>query len=146
MKPHRRVSVTRVIDAAPSTIFDLLADPRQHARFDGSNSVVAVKRAPERLSLGARFTMSMRMGLGYLTTNRVTVFDQNAAIAWHHAAQFVWRYDLAPVDGGTRVTESFTYDQPWGVVVDWLGWAERNRRSMAESLRRLEALVTTAER
>ncbi len=139
---HRRVSVTRQIGAAPSAIFDLLADARQHARFDGSGTVVAVRSAPERLFLGARFSMSMRIGLRYLTTNRVSAFEPDRVIAWHHAARFVWRYDLEPVDGGTRVTESFTYDQPWGIVIEWLGWPERNRRSMAATLERLEALAT----
>ncbi len=145
MRPHRSVSATRVIPAAPHVIFDVLADPRRHAQFDGSGSVVAVKRAPERLYLGAQFAMSMRMGLRYLTTNRVSAFDEGRVIAWHHAARFVWRYELEPVDGATRVTESFTYDPPWGVVVDWLGWAERNRRSMEASLERLAALVAPSD-
>ncbi len=142
MTTHRSVSASRVINAPSSVIFDLLAAPRQHPRFDGSGSVVAVRRAPERLSLGARFSMSMRLGARYRTTNHVSAFETDRTIAWHHAVRFVWRYDLEPVDGGTRVTESFTYDRPWGVVVDWLGWDERNRHSMEETLVRLERLAT----
>ncbi|MFZ8979420.1 MAG: polyketide cyclase / dehydrase and lipid transport, partial [Candidatus Nanopelagicales bacterium] len=49
------------IDAPPEQIFDLLADPRRHADFDGSGSVTGYASGPERLSLGAKFGMGMRI-------------------------------------------------------------------------------------
>jgi uncharacterized protein YndB with AHSA1/START domain len=139
----RRVSATRVIPAPPERIFNLLADPRQHARLDGSGTVRAPRRAPERLSLGATFAMDMKLGPGYVTSNKVVAFEENRCIAWHHVARFVWRYDLEPVDGGTRVTESFDYSVPWGVFMIPLKVPERNRQSMERTLERLEELVTT---
>jgi uncharacterized protein YndB with AHSA1/START domain len=141
---RRSVSVERTIAAPAPDIFNFLADPRQHARFDGSDSVRGVKDGPERLYLGARFTMNMKIGLPYLTRNVVVDFVENRSIAWHHFARFVWRYDLEVVPGGTRVTESFTYDQPWAPPVIWLGSPERNRRAMAASLERLERFVTSS--
>ena len=143
MNPARRVSATRTIAAPASVIFDLLADPRQHSRLDGSGTVVAVKEAPARLSLGATFTMDMKNKLGYRTKNRVVVFEENRAIAWHHVAQFVWRYDLEEVEGGTRVTESFTYDKPWAFVIIRAGWPEKNQLAMESTLERLEQIVTS---
>lgn len=143
MKKSRSVSATRFIPVAPSVIFELLADPRQHPRLDGSGTVVQVKQAPERLSLGATFSMDMKNKVGYRTTNRVVVFEENRAIAWHHVAQFVWRYDLVEVPGGTQVTESFTYDKPWAFVIIALGWPEQNRLAMESTLERLERLVTS---
>jgi uncharacterized protein YndB with AHSA1/START domain len=143
MSSSRSISMSRVVHAGPARIFDLLADPRQHASFDGSGSVNSVKSAPERLALGSTFSMRMRIGLGYVTRNRVVVFEENRAIAWHHFARCVWRYDLEEVDDGTLVTESFDYDRPWAFVVSALGFPERNRAAMEATLRRLEAAVTS---
>lgn len=132
-----------MIAATPSRIFDLLADPRQHALLDGSGSVSSVKSAPARLTLGSTFSMHMKMGLGYVTRNRVVAFEENRTIAWHHFALFIWRYDLEAVDGGTLVTESFNYERPWAFVIIAMGFPERNRRAMRATLKRLEAAVTS---
>jgi len=139
----RSVSATRTIPAPAATIFDLLADPRQHARLDGSGSITDVVAAPPRLFLGATFTMRMRIGAAYATRNVVSVFEENRAIAWHHFARFTWRYDLDEVSGGTRVTESFTYDNPLGYVIMVLRWPQRNQRAMERTLERLAAAVTS---
>ena len=142
MSSSRLISVSRLIPATPSRIFDLLADPRQHVRLDGSGSVTSVKKAPQRLALGSTFSMHMKLGLGYVTRNRVVQFQENRSIAWHHFALFVWRYDLEEVDGGTLVTESFNYDRPWAFVIIALGFPERNRAAMEGTLQRLETIVT----
>ena len=86
--------------------------------------------------------MDMKDGVGYFTRNKVVVFEENRAIAWHHWAQFVWRYDLEAVAGGTRLTESFDYSKVWGALIIPLGWPERNRHAMEATLLRIEALVT----
>jgi uncharacterized protein YndB with AHSA1/START domain len=143
MSSSRSISVSRLIHAPPSRIFDLLADPRQHVLLDGSGSVSSVKSAPARLALGSTFSMHMKMGFGYVTRNRVVVFEENRAIAWHHFALFIWRYDLEEVEGGTMVTESFNYDRPWAFAIIALGFPERNRRGMEGTLERLEAAVTS---
>jgi uncharacterized protein YndB with AHSA1/START domain len=143
MSSSRSISVTRMIAATPSRIFDLLADPRQHVRFDGSGSVDSVKSAPPRLALGSTFSMHMKLGLGYVTRNRVVAFEENRTIAWHHFAQFIWRFDLEDVDGGTLVTESFNYDRPWAFTIIALGFPERNRAAMEATLQRLESIVTS---
>jgi uncharacterized protein YndB with AHSA1/START domain len=132
-----------VINAPASKIFDLLADPRQHVKLDGSGSVSSVKSAPDRLALGSTFSMHMKMGLGYVTRNRVVEFEENRRIAWHHFSQFIWRYELEPVDGGTRVTETFDYDRPWALAIIAMGFPERNRLGMEGTLERLEAAVTS---
>ena len=142
MASARRVSATRLIHAPASKIFDLLADARQHPRLDGSTSVEGVVDAPERLFLGATFSLGMRLGIHYRTKNKVVVFEQDKCIAWHHFAQFVWRYDLEEVDGATRVTESFDYDKPWAFTIIALGFPEKNRRAMEATLARLEQIVT----
>jgi len=60
-----------------------------------------------------------------MTRNRVVEFEENRRIAWHHFAQFVWRYELEEVEGGTMVTESFNYDKPWAFVIIAMGFPRR---------------------
>jgi hypothetical protein len=104
------VSVERFISAAPGLIFEILADPRQHSKIDGSGSIKAAQiSAPPRLSLGAKFAMSMKIGVPYKMTNTVVEFEENRRIAWQHFGGHIWRYILEPVDGGTKVTEQFDY-------------------------------------
>ncbi len=142
MNAKRTVSATRFIAVPPPAIFDLLADPRQHSRFDGSGSVVKVRKGPDRLFLGAKFSMNMKIGFGYFVTNLVVAFEENTCIAWHHFSQFIWRYDLEEVPGGTRVTESFNYDKPWAFTVQLTHKNESNRRAMEATLERIEKIVT----
>jgi hypothetical protein len=142
MSKTRCVSATRLITAPATRIFDLLASPAQHVLLDGSGTVTGVRRGPTRLALGSSFSMDMKIGLGYHTTNRVVVFDENKSIAWHHFAQFIWRYDLEEVRGGTQVTESFNYDKPWAFVIIALGFPVRNRLGMEATLERLANAVT----
>jgi hypothetical protein len=130
------------MSAPPAAIFELLANPRKHSLFDGSGTVTGVKDAPLRLALGSTFSMDMKMKLGYVTRNRVVVFEENRSIAWHHLARFIWRYDLEEIEGGTKVTESFDYDRPWGFVIEPFKFPERNRVAMEATLRALEAIVT----
>jgi uncharacterized protein YndB with AHSA1/START domain len=111
------VSVERVIKAPPEAVFDLLADPAKHPAIDGSGSVKATTGdTPTRVSQGSVFGMSMKRGISYKMHNEVIEFEDNRRIAWQTgpgglAKSFVggriWRYVLEPVDGGTKVTESW---------------------------------------
>ncbi len=143
MSPDRIVSTSRVIPVSPSAIFDLLADPRKHGTFDGSGTVLAIRSAPTRLSLGATFSVHMKLyGVNYVVKNRVVAFKENKCIAWHHIAQFIWRYDLEEVPGGTKVTESFNFDKPWAFVINLWHKDDSNLRDMQATLERLEKVVT----
>jgi uncharacterized protein YndB with AHSA1/START domain len=140
----RRINATRTIHAPAATIFALLADPRQHVRLDGSGAISQLKSSPDRLFLGAKFTMHMKdFGVPYVTNNVVVDFVENKSIAWHHFSQFVWRYDLSEVDGVTTVTESFDYSPPWGVFIIPLGYPKRNEAAMQKTLEQLEKAVTS---
>ena len=111
------VSVERFIPAPPEAIFALLADASKHPDIDGSGAVKQVKDGtPQRLSLGSTFGMSMKMGVGYSMHNKVVEFEENKRIAWQAClagfmGRFVggriWRYELEPADGGTRVRETW---------------------------------------
>lgn len=142
------VSVERVIAAPPETIFDVLADPSQHPVIDGSGTVKHARDGtPARLSLGAKFGMSMRMGVPYAITNTVVEFEDGRRIAWRHIGGHRWRYELEPVGDGTRVRE--TYDWSTAMLGTRLyiaatGWPKRAEKAMTHTLERLDAHVTDA--
>jgi uncharacterized protein YndB with AHSA1/START domain len=143
MSDERVVSAVRLIAAPPAAIFDLLADPSAHQRFDGSGTVVAGRdNNPDRLSLGARFGMQMKMGLPYRITSQVVEFEENRCIAWRHFGRHVWRYQLEPVEEGTRVTESFEWGSSlFPPAYEWAGYPARHEANMARSLEQLATLV-----
>jgi len=108
--PSRKiVSVSQFVPATPQQVFDVLANPRMHPVIDGSGTVRGELQAPARLSLGAKFGMSMRVRFPYRITNTVVEFEEARQIGWRHFGGHVWRYLLTPVEGGTMVTEQFDY-------------------------------------
>jgi hypothetical protein len=123
-------------------VFAILADPRQHARIDGSGSVKEMLRGPERLTKGATFGMDMKLfGLPYKIRNTVVEFEEGRRIAWRHFGGHRWRYVLEPTAGGTKVTESFDYSR-YGLVprlvVELAGFPQRNREGIAHTLVKLK--------
>lgn len=140
---ERQVSVSRVIDAPPERVFDVLADPRQHAVIDGSETVKGELEGPERLEMGSRFGMKMRRGLPYRIHSTVVEFDENRRIAWAHFGKHRWRYELEPVEEGkTKVTETFDWSTaraPW--FIELAGYPRKHPPDMERTLERLAAHV-----
>jgi uncharacterized protein YndB with AHSA1/START domain len=149
------VSVKRLVPAPPEAVFDLLADASRHIELDGSGQLRGVTPdVPERLSLGATFGMTMHMGMGYTMTNTVIEFEENRRIAWKATiAGFmgrflggrIWRYELAPSEVGTTITES------WDISEDLQRFFLRSdkvtgatRDNITRSLARVEELTTPA--
>lgn len=141
------VSVDQIVHASPEEIFDLLADPRQHPVFDGSGTVRKTQGVtPQRLSLGAKFGMDMKMGIPYKITNEVIEFDEGKQIAWRHFGGHVWRYILEPVEGGTKVTEQFDYAKSRSkLFLKVTGAIAKNEKAMNNTLKNLEKHFTTSK-
>lgn len=140
----RRVSVSRVIPAPPERIFAVLTDPARHAEIDGSGSVQASRwSSDDRLVLGTKFGMAMRIGLPYRITNEVVEYEPDRRIAWRHFGGHRWRYELEPVEGGTRVTETFDWSTARvPVFIELARYPKRHVPSMERTLERLEGVVT----
>ncbi|MGB5952011.1 MAG: SRPBCC family protein [Ornithinimicrobium sp.] len=141
------VSESITIDAPASVIFDILADPRQHSRIDGSGSVKGSTVGPDRLEKGATFGAKMKLfGVPYKISNRVVEFEDDARIAWRHFGGHRWRYILKPLgDAQTEVTEQFDYSRYKKIPAKGLEAANfpaRNREGIQQTLR---ILKTTAE-
>jgi hypothetical protein len=150
--PRDTESVERVIPAAPETIFALLADPSRHQEIDGSGSVRDAKSNPQRVKLGDQFGMTMKRGVPYSTTNTVVEFEDNRRIAWKTCSTSfvgkllggpIWRYELEPVEGGTRVRESWDISESKAEKpIISLGMVRKDtRKSMEKTLEKIEKLV-----
>ena len=133
-----------VINAPAAKIFDLLADPHAHARFDGSGTITESISGPARLYEGAKFGMAMKIKVPYRITNTVVSFEENKKITWCHLMKWTWSYELEDLGNGqTQVTEIFDGSTIPALSQWWLkktGSIARNPKWMAKSLVALKAL------
>ena len=141
MSTDKIISITKFVPAPPQAIFDLLADPRKHNLIDGSGSVQAARMdAPDRLSLGAKFGMDMKIGLKYRITNEVVEFDEPRQIGWRHMGGHIWRYIIEPAEGGSQVTEQFDWNQNRApLMLKLMNAQSKNKKSIEATLDRLAA-------
>lgn len=132
------------IDAPAQVIFDLLANPAAHQRFDGSGTVKNAISGPERLYLGARFGMAMKIKVPYRIKNTVVAFEENKKITWCHLMKWTWCYELQAISPyQTVVTESFDASKIPPFAKWWLkktGAMDHNPRWMAKSLVKLKSI------
>lgn len=133
-----------VIKAPASKIFDLLANPATHRLFDGSDTIQKSIAGPERLSLGATFSMAMKVKIPYRIKNTVVAFEEDKEITWCHLMKWTWSYELVDLgNGSTQVTESFDASAIPGYAARWLkmtGAMAHNPKWMAKSLVRLKLI------
>jgi hypothetical protein len=141
------VSESLVLPAEPQRLFDIVANPAMHPVIDGSGTVQRVQDGnPDRLSLGAKFGMDMKLGAPYKITNTVIEFEDGRRVAWRHFNGHIWRYLFEPVEGGTKVTEQWDarhlpiYKR---VGLQLTGFPGRNRAGIKATLQRLSELVTS---
>lgn len=147
---HQRAG-SIVIDAPAQAVFDVLADPAQHAVIDGSGSVRGQLSGPQRLSLGARFGMDMRIVVPYRIRNTVVEFDEGRRIAWRHMNGHRWRYELTPLpeeDSGpgsgsrTEVVETFDGTTArFPAALNLINAYDNNQIAILKTLVRLKAHV-----
>ena len=140
----RKTAARIVIDAPAQQIFDLIADPRCHPLFDGSGTLQGSISGPERLSLGAKFGMAMKIKVPYRITNTVVVFEEARKISWCHLMKWRWQYELIDLGNGTtQVTESFDASDIPFFAKHWLnltGAMAHNPKWMGKSLVNLKAI------
>jgi len=144
-------TVERVIPADASAIFDLIADPSRHREIDGSGTVRDTTTGSQRLKLGSEFGMKMKAGIPYSMVSKVIEFDENRRLAWQTTSPVpvlgrlvggrIWRYELEPVEGGTRVRESWDISQE-KVKALVRPLRKSTREAMEKTLERIEQVVT----
>ena len=147
------VTVERVIPVPPEAIFALIADPSRHHEFDGSGTVRTAKHVPAKLELGAEFGMNMRIVVPYAMKSKVIEYDESRRLAWQTIPAYpltgrlaggrIWRYELEPVEGGTRVRESWDISQERVFTKPIVrAAAGKTRQDMTRTLERIETLLT----
>ena len=96
-----------------------------------------------RLSLGSKFGDEHAHRAPLPISNEVVEYDKNRLIAWQHFGKHRWRYELEPVDGGTKVTETFDWSTARGPkFIELMGYPKKHPANMDKTLERLEAVVT----
>jgi hypothetical protein len=130
-----------VINAPAKKVFDFISMPGNHPLMDGSGMVKNKFSGPERLYLGAKFGMRMRLGIPYVIKNQVIEYQDNKSIAWQHLLHNVWRYELQEIDPNTTL-----------VIESWDGRKARSKwwvsdagkwvpTAMAKTLVKLKELI-----
>ena len=150
------VSVERVVAAPPEKIWALVADPRRHQDINGNDTVREAFDVPEKLSLGSTFGMNMDFGGEYTMTNTVIEYDENRRIAWQARPPAsgaawrnmfggrIWRYELEPIEGGTRVRESWDVSEEGKFGTRYLVrlYGSKTKANMQQTLERINTLAT----
>ncbi len=142
---HKQTSVSREIAAPPEKIFEVLSDASLHSVIDGSGTVKGPRKSGvQRLELGTKFGMKMRMGVPYVIGNEVVEFEQDRLIAWQHLGHHRWRFVLQPTaDGATLVTETFDWSTARSQkAIELIGYPAKHEPNMERTLERLDAFVT----
>ena len=145
--PETSRTAQREINAPVEQVWDLLATPEQHRRFDGSD-MVGKSLTPGKLTkVGDVFTMEMyysspELKQNYVTDNHVTVLESLRCVEWAVAPAgkellgWTWRYELeASGPASTRVT----------LIHDWSGTPEPTIRRFSVPLVSREQLAGSLE-
>lgn len=124
MSRPRTVSGEIVVGASPEHLYELVSDPVLMRRWSPENTGAAVP-GPDPVQVGTIFRGTNERGrLRWTTECVVTAADPGERFAFRvrgfgvfgptlRAAVASWEYRFTPVDGGTRVTETWTDDRPW---------------------------------
>ncbi len=166
LEETKPIEVSRRIGAPAAAIFEILANPRRHVDFDGSNMLRGAVLDRPISEVDDTFTMKMhRLGDDYLMLNYVVEFEPDRRIFWEPApgdpsraegndpskvgipAGYRWGYILTPDgDDATVVTEVFDYGPlPEDLLRDGAAWINGTNsvlESMTASLERLEKIST----
>jgi hypothetical protein len=149
-----RGSVIVFMAAPAARIWALVADVTRIGEFSPETFEAEWLPGPDGPAAGARFRGHVRRngrGPVYWTTCTVTASEPGREFAFSVGPPGgrvlnTWRYQFAPRDGGTDVTESFELPSTLLTRLYWLlaGWA-RGRANLAGMRATLERLRTAAE-
>src|SRR5918997_324722 len=124
MQTLDRDEVSTVVAARPEDVYALVSDVLRTPEFSPEVTSVRWLDGATGPVVGARFESVNRAVNGRSWKNRpvVTVAEPGREFAFTRteplAGTIVWRYRFEPVDGGTRVVESYKVERP----VTRLGW------------------------
>ena len=109
-------SASVVIDRDPATVFALISDVTRTGEWSPECTSGRWADGATGPVVGAKFEGDNALVIGGITLKRWTTTSEVTACEPATVFEFVsegyttWRYALEPVDGGTRVTESFSFE------------------------------------
>lgn len=110
-----------VINAPAEKIFAILSNPHRHKEIDGTKTIQENISGPDKLILGSKFGMKMRLGVNYRIQNTVVEYEENSLIGWRHLGRWIWRYELVNIGPQmTQVTETFDASRAPLISKAWL--------------------------
>lgn len=159
----RTVAESTVIAVGPDAVYAAVSDPTRMGNWSPENTGARLRETSGSLSVGSTFVGSNRRGpLRWRTLCTVTAADPGKRFAFTVGAIGAtdpvikmriasWEFELAPVDGGTKVTQTWWDRRAAGVIAD-AAWSvfdrlvlsgktfpTHNRSAMRETLRKLKA-------
>jgi uncharacterized protein YndB with AHSA1/START domain len=146
------VTVSAVIPAPPEQVYALLSDITRMGEWSPETTNAEWLDGASNAEVGVRFKGRNRIGsVKWSTKPVITEATPGHAFAFKVPGRFGarWRYDLAPSDGGTLVTESVAQARPSPLPIRLLqraaGVTDRNahlRDGMTVTLQRLAVAAT----
>jgi len=141
---NKQIKSARIVINAPAEkIFAILSNPGRHKEIDGSNTIRENISGPDKLVLGSKFGMKMRLGVNYRIKNTVVEYQENSLIAWRHVGRWLWRYELVNIGPQrTQVTESFDASHAPLIAKAWLSFRKAypfTQRAVAKTLVQLKS-------
>ena len=131
------------INAPAEKIFAILSNPHRHKEIDGSHTIQENISGPDKLVLGSKFGMKMRLGVNYRIKNTVVEYQENSLIAWRHVGRWIWRYELVNIGPQmTQVTETFDASCAPLIAKAWLSFRKAypwTQKAVAKTLVRLKS-------
>jgi hypothetical protein len=146
-----------VVAASAEHVYDLVADVTRTPEFSPEVVSVAWLDGATGPAVGARFeAVNQSSGRGKRWRNRpvVSVAERGREFAFRRTERFagtiVWRYRFEPVEGGTRVVESYEVERPvtrlgWFVIEKVFGDVDRREALHTGMRTTLERLRAAAE-
>lgn len=147
------VSVTRVIEASPEVVYDLVSDVTRMGDYSPENTGATWLAGATGPAVGARFKGTNRLGSNSWSTKpTITAADRGRRFEFvvPGSRGATWTYTFDPVAGGVRVTESMRQDRPSIFLVRLLqrraGVTDRAANLHASMTTTLERVAAVAER
>lgn len=129
------------VQAEPSEIFALVANPHRHHELDGSGTVRdAEVKGPQELSQGDTFTVKMKQyGLPYAIKSTAVEVERDHVVAWQHPMGHIWRWEIRQSRPGiSQVTETFDYSTAKAPkVLELTGFPKKNGQGITRTLEKL---------
>ena len=135
-------SVEVTVAASPAQVWAVLADPTRTGEWSHEARVVRWQDGAVEAAVGARFAGTSRAGRwSWTRVCEIVTADPHRELAWRtvpsarYRDSTEWRFRLTPVDGGTRIEQSFRMLKLGPVMARLLWLVVPSHRDRLDALR-----------